>query len=112
MEPRNMAIGGIFADSKRLVVPIYQRTYEWTPERQIETLVDYIEAKAEARLAKEPAHFLHYMGALLLIPRSGFVFGSIPVEGKGYPGPHYEATDGLLPGSRAGRRDGKRNAAQ
>jgi hypothetical protein len=79
MEPRNMAIGGIFADSKRLVVPIYQRTYEWTPERQIETLVDYIEAKAEARLAKEPEHFLHYMGALLLIPRSGFVFGSIPI---------------------------------
>jgi hypothetical protein len=79
MEPRNMAIGGVFADSKRLVVPIYQRTYEWTPERQIETLVDYIEAKAEGRLAKEPAHFLHYMGALLLIPRSGFVFGSIPV---------------------------------
>jgi hypothetical protein len=30
-----MPIGGVFADSKRLVVPIYQRTYEWTPERQI-----------------------------------------------------------------------------
>ena len=79
MEPRNMAIGGVFANSKRLVVPIYQRTYEWTPERQIETLMDYIEAKAEARLANEPARFLHYMGALLLIPRSGFVFGRIPV---------------------------------
>ena len=79
MEPRNMAIGGIFNDSKRLVVPIYQRTFEWTPERQIETLMDYIEAKAEARLANEPARFLHYMGALLLIPRSGFVFGRIPI---------------------------------
>ena len=40
---------------------------------QIDTLMDYIEAKAEARLANEPARFLHYMGALLLIPRSGFV---------------------------------------
>lgn len=79
MEPRNMPIGGVFADSKRLVVPIYQRTYEWTPERQIDTLMDYVEAKAEARLANEPARFLHYMGALLLIPRSGFVFGRIPV---------------------------------
>jgi uncharacterized protein with ParB-like and HNH nuclease domain len=79
MEPRNMAIGGVFADSKHLVVPIYQRTYEWTPERQIDTLMDYVEAKAEARLANEPARFLHYMGALLLIPRSGFVFGRIPV---------------------------------
>jgi hypothetical protein len=79
MEPRNMAIGAVFADSKRLVVPIYQRTYEWTPERQIDTLMDYIEAKAEARLANEPVRFLHYMGALLLIPRSGFVFGRIPV---------------------------------
>jgi uncharacterized protein with ParB-like and HNH nuclease domain len=74
-----MAIGGVFADSKRLVVPIYQRTYEWTPERQIDTLMDYVEAKAEGRLANEPARFLHYMGALLLIPRSGFVFGRIPV---------------------------------
>lgn len=74
-----MAIGGVFADSKRLVVPIYQRTYEWTPERQIDTLLDYIEAKAKARLANEPTRFLHYMGALLLIPRSGFVFGRIPV---------------------------------
>lgn len=74
-----MPIGGVFADSKRLVVPIYQRTYEWTPERQIDTLIDYVEAKAEARLANEPARFLHYMGALLLIPRSGFVFGRIPV---------------------------------
>jgi uncharacterized protein with ParB-like and HNH nuclease domain len=79
MEPRNMAIGGVFADSRRLIVPIYQRTYEWTPERQIETLMDYIEAKAEGRLANESARFLHYMGALLLIPRSGFVFGRIPV---------------------------------
>jgi uncharacterized protein with ParB-like and HNH nuclease domain len=79
MEPRNMAIGGVFADSKRLVVPIYQRTYEWTPERQIDTLMDYVEAKAEGRLSNEPARFLHYMGALLLIPRSGFVFGRIPV---------------------------------
>ncbi len=79
MEPHNMAIGGVFADSKRLIVPIYQRTYEWTPERQIDTLMDYVEAKAEGRLANEPARFLHYMGALLLIPRFGFVFGRIPV---------------------------------
>ena len=60
-------------------MPIYQRTYEWTPERQIETLMDYVEAKAKGRLANEPARFLHYMGALLLIPRFGFVFGRIPV---------------------------------
>lgn len=79
MEPRNMPIGGVFTDSKRLVVPIYQRTYEWTPERQIDSLMDYIETKAEARLANDPARFLHYMGALLLIPRSSFVFGRIPV---------------------------------
>ena len=49
-------------------MPIYQRTYEWTPERQLETFIDHIKAKAEARLANEPARFLHYMGALLLIP--------------------------------------------
>jgi hypothetical protein len=59
-----MPIGGVFADSKRLVVPIYQRTYEWTPERQIDTLMDYVEAKAEARLANESARFLHYIHVL------------------------------------------------
>jgi uncharacterized protein with ParB-like and HNH nuclease domain len=58
---------------------LYQRAYEWTPERQIEALMDRIESKAEARLANETSRFLHYMGALLLIPRSGFVFGRIPV---------------------------------
>lgn len=79
MEPRNMPIGGVFADSRRLIVPIYQRTYEWTPDGQIDALFDHIEAKATARLANEPARFLHYMGALLLIPRSSFVFGKIPV---------------------------------
>jgi hypothetical protein len=79
MEPRNMAIGSVFNEPRRLMVPVYQRAYEWTPEKQIETLMDHIESKAEARLANETSRFLHYMGALLLIPRSGFVFGRIPV---------------------------------
>lgn len=74
-----MAIGSVFSEPRRLMVPIYQRAYEWTPDGQIETLMDHIESKAEARLANEPSRFLHYMGALLLIPRSGFVFGRIPV---------------------------------
>lgn len=79
MEPRNLAIGSVFAESKRLVVPIYQRDYKWTADNQIDTLFDQIESKADARLENKPGRFLHYMGALLLIPRSGFVFGSIPV---------------------------------
>jgi integrase len=85
MEPRNMAIGGVFADSKRLVVPIYQRTYEWTPERQIETLMDYIEAKAEARLTNEPIH-----------PRSGEHPGGLALE----PPTTSEAVKAVLAGIR------------
>lgn len=79
MQPLNMPVGAVFRDTRRLVVPIYQRTYEWTSERQIATLLDHVEAKANARIAGQPAQFHHYMGALLLIPRSSFVFGRVPV---------------------------------
>ncbi len=77
--PKNLQVGAIFNESKRFVVPIYQRTYEWTIEKQIGGLFDHIEAKARARLHGEPQSFAHYMGALLLIPRGNFVFGTIPV---------------------------------
>ena len=77
--PRNLPVGQIFSESKRLVVPIYQRTYEWTVEKQIASLFDYVEAKAETRLSGEVKSLAHYMGALLLIPRGGYTFGTIPV---------------------------------
>lgn len=77
--PRNLEVGAIFNESKRLIVPIYQRTYEWTVEKQVASLFDYVEAKADVRLSGESRRLAHYMGALLLIPRGKWTFGSIPV---------------------------------
>lgn len=72
-------IGDVLRDAKRFIVPIYQRTYAWTRERQLEKLFDSIEAKARERLAGKSTAHPHYMGALLLSPRGKFTFGSLPV---------------------------------
>ena len=72
-------IGDVLKDPKRFVVPIYQRTYAWTRERQLEKFFDSIEAKARERLTGASPAYPHYMGALLLSPRGKFTFGSIPV---------------------------------
>jgi hypothetical protein len=72
-------IGDVLKDPKRFIVPIYQRTYAWTRERQLEKLFDSIEAKARERLTGVSPAYPHYMGALLLSPRGKFAFGSIPV---------------------------------
>ncbi len=72
-------IGGVLRDGKRFIVPIYQRSYAWTRERQLEKLFDSIDAKACERLAGKVTAHPHYMGALLLSPRGKFTFGSLPV---------------------------------
>jgi hypothetical protein len=72
-------VGDVLKDPKRFIVPIYQRTYAWTRERQLEKLFDSIEAKARERLAGASPAYPHYMGALLLSPRGKYSFGSIPV---------------------------------
>jgi hypothetical protein len=72
-------IGNVLKDPKRFIVPIYQRTYAWTRERQLEKLFDSIEAKARERLTGASPAYPHYMGALLLSPRGKYTFGSIPV---------------------------------
>lgn len=72
-------IGSVLRDTKRFIVPIYQRSYTWTPEEQLETLFESIEAKALGRLAGKPSAHPHYMGAVLLSPRGKSTFNSIPV---------------------------------
>jgi hypothetical protein len=72
-------IGAMLKDEKRFVVPIYQRTYAWTKERQLEKLYDSIEAKARERIDGRESSFPHYMGAILLSPRGKFTFGTMPV---------------------------------
>jgi len=77
--PEIRQVGVVFNGSKRLVVPIYQRTYEWTVDDQVAPLAQQIIGKANIRLSPEPQPLAHYMGALITIPRGGYAFGTIPI---------------------------------
>jgi hypothetical protein len=72
-------VGDVLKEARRLVVPIYQRTYAWTPERQLEKFFASIESKARERVSGASPDYPHYMGALLLSPRGKFTFGIMPV---------------------------------
>jgi hypothetical protein len=77
MDAKPLSLGKIVSERQRFVVPIYQRTYEWTVKDQIEALFDQIEEKTKELLETGKVAFAHYMGALLLIPDSDPVFGRI-----------------------------------
>ncbi len=79
MEAKPLQIGDVLKDARRFIVPIYQRTYAWTKERQLDKFFDAIETKARERLVGATSSFPHYMGAILLSPRGRFTFGEIPV---------------------------------
>ena len=71
-------IGDVLKNSKRFVVPIYQRTYAWKIKPHLETFFDQVEAKATEHMSGN-GHFPHYMGALLVIPRGAYSFGRMEV---------------------------------
>ena len=71
-------IGRVLADSKRFVVPIYQRTYAWKIKPHLDTFFAQVEAKAEEQLGGN-GQFPHYMGAILVIPRRAYEFGRVMV---------------------------------
>jgi hypothetical protein len=71
-------IGDLLKNSKRFVVPIYQRTYAWKIKPHLESFFDQVEAKAAERLNGN-GHFPHYMGAVLVIPRGAYSFGRMEV---------------------------------
>lgn len=79
MKAEPFQVGDVLKDARRFVVPIYQRTYAWTPERQLVKFFDSVAAKALERLGGGAPAYPHYMGALLLSPRGKFTFGSMPV---------------------------------
>lgn len=65
----------VLSDSRRFVVPIFQRQYQWREDLLTPFWEDVL-AKAEEALDREP-RFSHYMGALILAPGSdGFVVGT------------------------------------
>ena len=56
----------ILKESRRFMVPLYQRKYQWADQRLFPFWED-VEAKANEVL-EEQNKFQHYMGALILSP--------------------------------------------
>jgi len=77
MKADPLSVGKVLTENQRFVVPIYQRTYEWTEKKQLGPLFEQIEAKTEERLAKGKVEFPHYMGSLLVIPEGEATFGRV-----------------------------------
>jgi uncharacterized protein DUF262 len=78
MDARPLSVVIVLQDQKRFVVPVYQRTYEWTVDKQIGAFFEQVEAKANLRISGGGQGLPHYMGALLLMPRP-HTFGSLHV---------------------------------
>lgn len=66
MQTDDFAVETILADSRRFMVPLYQRKYQWGDER-LNPFWDDVEAKATEVLDGN-VRFQHYMGALILSP--------------------------------------------
>lgn len=66
MDAKDYVVNEVLRDSRRFLVPIYQRQYQWGPSR-LDPLWDDIAAKAEEVLQGQKG-FMHYMGALILAP--------------------------------------------
>lgn len=59
-------------------MPIYQRHYVWTKQKQWEPFWRDIRTKAIESLEGRERRFSHYMGALVLEARGGFSAGRVP----------------------------------
>lgn len=66
METKDYNAQEILYDSRRFMVPIYQRKYQWNDE-QLEPFWNDVETKA-VELIEHGRGFKHYMGALILLP--------------------------------------------
>jgi len=69
MKPDNLTIFGLFERQQRYVVPLFQRPYVWTREKQWEAFWQDISAKAEQVLILGEYHpdiNRHFLGALVL----------------------------------------------
>jgi hypothetical protein len=64
-------IGRLLQIRQRFCVPIYQRHYVWTRERQWEPFWSDVRTKAIERLAGRERRFSHLIGAVVLETRGG-----------------------------------------
>lgn len=66
MQTDDFPVEIILAESRRFMVPLYQRKYQWGDER-LNPFWDDVEAKA-TEVLEGNSRFQHYMGALILSP--------------------------------------------
>jgi hypothetical protein len=79
MKAGPIEIGRLLQNRHRFCVPIYQRHYVWTRQKQWEPFWSDIRTKAIERLAGRDRRFSHFMGAVVLEARGGFSAGRVPV---------------------------------
>lgn len=67
MKPQELTIGQLISEKRQLRVPVYQRSYEWTPESQLDRFFEQL--KDQTKRIQDDSERLasHYMGTLLLI---------------------------------------------
>jgi uncharacterized protein with ParB-like and HNH nuclease domain len=70
MKAGPVEIGTLLQNRNRYCVPIYQRHYVWTREKQWEPFWQDIRTKAIERLAGRERRFSHFMGAIVLESRA------------------------------------------
>ncbi|MGW1901989.1 DUF262 domain-containing protein [Streptomyces hirsutus] len=65
MEARSRTLHGLFGADQRLVVPVFQRPYVWTEDRNWRPLWEDVTALVRRRLAGQEVH-PHFLGAVVL----------------------------------------------
>src|SRR4029077_11565881 len=78
MKAAPIEIGRLLQNRQRFCVPIYQRHYVWTREKQWEPFWNDIRTKAIECLAGRERRFSHFMGAVVLEARGGVSAGRVP----------------------------------
>lgn len=74
MQPTKLTLFEVFERQRRYVVPLYQRPYVWTLEKQWEPLWEDVTAKATEVLERRRRMSPHFLGAVVLSRRRD-VFG-------------------------------------
>lgn len=78
MKAGPIEIGRLLQNRQRFCVPIYQRHYVWTKQKQWEPFWNDVRTKAIECLAGRDRRFSHFMGAVVLETRGGFSAGKVP----------------------------------
>jgi hypothetical protein len=71
-------IGRLLQNRQRFCVPIYQRHYVWSRQKQWEPFWNDVRTKAIECLNGRERRFSHFMGAVVLEARGGFSAGRVP----------------------------------